>query len=85
MKLHILITLNSAMALMLFSPVKRTLVEKANQWSIDNPQCLIFSCETVTWFSVDKPVFTDAGVMVKSMSTDRKTKVVRGLRYLFTV
>ncbi|ESO07099.1 hypothetical protein HELRODRAFT_170398 [Helobdella robusta] len=61
------------------------LMEKANSWSIENPHALIFSCETVTWSTIDKPVYSDAGVMVKSMGSDRKTKFVRGLRLWYFV
>jgi len=62
-----------------------TLIERANQWSIQNPQCLVFSFETVTWMGIDRPIFTDSGIMQKSMHSDRKSKVMRGLRVWYFV
>lgn len=61
------------------------LVERANHWSVLNPQALVFSCETVTWSGVDRTIFTDSGVMPKSMTSDKKTKFYRGLRVWYVV
>lgn len=62
-----------------------SLIERANQWSIQNQQALVFSFETVIWMSIDRPIFTDSGILQKSMHSDKKTKIYRGLRVWYFV
>ena len=56
------------------------LVSRANKWLSENTHCDLFKCETVTWLSVDRQVFTDNGIITKSMNADKKTKIYKGLR-----
>ena len=61
--------------------VFRSLVTRANKWLAENAaHCDLFKCETVSWMSVDRQVFTDNGILTKSMSADKKTKIYIGLR-----
>ncbi|ELT89321.1 hypothetical protein CAPTEDRAFT_207195 [Capitella teleta] len=63
----------------------KAVVERANIWASENKHCLIFTCETVTWTSIDKPLYTDNGLMQKSMHSDKKTKFYRGIRLWYLV
>lgn len=61
------------------------LVDRGNEWSSQHPEALIFSCETVQWTTMDRPVYTDSSILHKSMSGDKKTRLFRGLRIWYMV
>ena len=68
------------MLLLLFVFIISVLMDRANEWSKGHPEAAIFGCESVQWTTMDRPIFTDAGVMQKSMHGDKKTRLIRGVR-----
>ncbi|KAK2148924.1 hypothetical protein LSH36_474g00037 [Paralvinella palmiformis] len=61
------------------------LIDRANEWSKAHPEAAIFCCETVQWTSMDRPIFSDAGMLHKSMYSDKKSRIIRGLRLWYMI